>query len=344
MGSSIDSDSRSFKDADQDQHNSRRMQIMGYETNHYKSFASQVSPQMSTVEAQSLSYASSLEIATFYVVADTPYSASDASRLLYQMQNIQPDADFVVHLGDIRNAEGYPTCMQSEYQTASEILRQSWAPVFVNVGDNEWNNCPNPSEGWSYWSEEFMHFYDKYWSSKFSVTTLTGRQENYSFRWKGTLFIGVDLPGGPYLNWYSWVQQLTDEVNWVMGLIQEYKSDMNGMGYVGQVVIFAHADPTSIHKPFFDPLVAFIRDVLQNGIPILYMNGDGHYWKYEPYFFGQPSFLRIMSTAETSNPPLKVTIESGYTRLHPPSYIFQYDREPNIYGADSYLAITNYTT
>lgn len=255
------------------------------------------------------------------------------------MENIPFDAEFVVHLGDIRNAAGKPPCLQAEYQTVSDILRHSWAPVFVELGDNDWNDCPNPTEGLAYWQQEFLFFYDRYWNNNLNVTTLAGRNENYSFMNKGTLFIGVDMPGSIPLNMIDWNRQLTDEVNWVMDLIANYKKDMNAQGLIGQVVLFAHADPTQYHAPFFDPLVNFIANYLNNDIPIVYMNGDGHYWDFRPNFFGQPSFLRIMLTAETVNPPLKVMITGAHTQLLPPEQVFLYDHELNLYGANSYLGI-----
>lgn len=71
------------------------------------------------------------DTAVFYVVADSPYSTADASRLLYQMQHIPLDADFVVHLGDIRNAAGHPICRLIQYRFVSDLLRNSWAPVLL---------------------------------------------------------------------------------------------------------------------------------------------------------------------------------------------------------------------
>jgi len=181
---------------------------------------------------------------------------------------------------------------------------------FITLGDNDWNDCPNPSQGLSYWKREFLYFHQKYWNVGFDVKNMPGRPENLSFVWKNTLFFVVDMPGS------------------VRGLI-------------GQVVIFAHADPDQYHAPFFDPLTNFIANELRNSIPIMYMNGDGHYWQYRPNFYGQASFLRIMLTAETVNPPLKVMIPGTFTQLVAPEQVFQYDREVNLYGSNSYLGIAN---
>lgn len=76
----------------------------------------------------------------------------------------------------------------------------------------------------------------------------------------------------------------------------------------GRVVIFGHANPNSLHKPFFHPIKTFIRDELKDTIPILYLNGDQHKWKYEPNFYGRPAFLRITVTGLAVDPLLKVTV------------------------------------
>lgn len=162
----------------------------------------------------SLSGFNKSDTAIFYVVADSPYSTADASRLLYQMQHIPVDADFVVHLGDIRDAAGHPICRLIQYRSVSDILRNSWAPVFITLGDNDWNDCPNPSQGLSYWKREFLYFYEKYWNIGFNVNNMPGRPENLSFVLKNTLFFVVDMPGSVPLNEADWAQQLTDEVEW----------------------------------------------------------------------------------------------------------------------------------
>ena len=44
---------------------------------------------------------------------------------------------------------------------------------------------------------------------------------------------------------------------------------------------------------------------------MLYLNGDKHEWLYEPFFLDQPSFLRLMVTGGTSEPPLKVMVHAN---------------------------------
>ena len=266
----------------------------------------------------------------FYVVADSPYYPADARRLRKQMQTMPSDAEFVLHLGDIRSAATGARCVPSDYNKVANILKQSFAPVFLVLGDNDWNDCPNPAQGLKYWNRNFLNLWDRFWTPRFNVAHMQAYPQNYYWVWKGTLFVGLDLPGSDYIfDLQTWNEQLAAEGNWTIEIIREYRVQMNNQGLVGQVVLFAQANPTQWHQPFFKPLVNFIQKELKNQMPILYMNGDTHVWNYTPNFMGQKSFLRINLTGETINPPLKMMIQGSNTRIIQPRHLFQYDRQLN---------------
>ena len=265
---------------------------------------------------------------TFYVVADSPYYPADARRLKNQMKTMPKDAEFVIHLGDIRSAASGARCVASDYSKVAKIFSQSHAPVFLVLGDNDWNDCPNPAQGLKYWNRNFLNLWDRFWNCKYAVTHMDAYPQNYYWVAKGTLFVGLDLPGSDYIfDMKSWNQQLAAEATWTISQIKRYKKQMNRQGLVGQVVLFAQANPTKWHQPFFKPLVGFIQKELKNQMPILYMNGDTHVWNYTPSFMGQKSFLRINLTGETINPPLKITINGSNTRQIQASKLFKYDRQ-----------------
>ena len=55
-------------------------------------------------------------------------------------------ADFVIHLGDIRESYNQPDCQAQEYRMVSQLFRLSPVPVFVVPGDNDWMDCSwNPN-------------------------------------------------------------------------------------------------------------------------------------------------------------------------------------------------------
>lgn len=71
---------------------------------------------------------------TFCVVADAPYRHSEYLELLDQVQNMDDECEFVAHLGDIRSARNYDTCVKETYTNASFIMKKSQKPVLMMLG------------------------------------------------------------------------------------------------------------------------------------------------------------------------------------------------------------------
>lgn len=261
---------------------------------------------------------------TFYAIGDVPYNAVQQQQLRGQMLSIPPDAEFVIHVGDLRNAGRHLVCKESEYTSAAELLRLSPVPVFMLLGDNDWNDCPNAAEGLQMWKKEFLEFETRYWNHTFNIVREPNRTESFTFVHQSVLFIGLNLVGGRVLNRTEWANRLDSELEWTMQLIREYQTGDR----IGRVVIFGHCDPTASHSRFFLPLAEFIDIELGNRVPIIYMNGDKHQWEYRPNFYNQSSFLRVMLKGGTSDPPLKVTIVAdGLPALTNEAFI--YDRQLN---------------
>lgn len=71
---------------------------------------------------------------TFCVVADAPYIYSENLKLIQQVKNMDPECEFVAHLGDIRSARLFDTCVRETYRNASAIMRGSKKPVLMMIG------------------------------------------------------------------------------------------------------------------------------------------------------------------------------------------------------------------
>jgi hypothetical protein len=223
--------------------------------------------------------------------------------------SIPEDAAFVVHLGDIKSSAA--PCDNSTYQEVVGFLSASAIPCFIVVGDNEWNDCANPNQALGLWRDTFVRFDRKYWDHDLGVTTMEGRPESFTFINRGTLFIGLNLVGSPVLDWSEWNNRMTTQLDWTLSLIDEHRS---GDMAIGAIVIFGHANLDGKHSLFVDPLVAYVQNVLQNTIPIMYLGGDNHSWLYEPSYKGQSSFLRVRKTGGTNEPPLRITV-NPYNRF-----------------------------
>jgi hypothetical protein len=166
-------------------------------------------------------------------------------------------------------------------------------------------------------------FESRYWNHSFVIQRMDGRPETFSFVHKKTLFIGLNIVGGSVHDPSEWKTRLTSEVEWTKSLILNYNASSTD---VGRVIIFGHANPVIAHNAFFLPLQEFIKNKLQNGIPILYLNGDKHVWNYQPDFLNQTSLLRITLTGGSKEPPLKLIVKADGNQIKPMA-AFKHDRQ-----------------
>lgn len=269
------------------------------------------------------------ESIVFYATGDVPYSERDAIVLERQMKQLPADADFVVHLGDIRNAKEVPHCAVEDYNTVAGIFKQSHVPVLVVMGDNEWNDCENIDEGYQFWMQTFPTFAVDHWENvPFEMKRLAGRPDAFVFEWHGTLFFGLNLVGGLVHDRREWYERHLAQYRAVTQQIREYVS---GEPRNKRVVIFAHADPQEEHGSFFGPMVDFIDQELRNQVPILYLNGDKHEWDYQESFLGQKSLLRVMVTGGVSEAPVRFELSIEGDIPKQASQAFPFERHSYTY-------------
>jgi len=161
---------------------------------------------------------------TFYAIGDVPYTENEATKLTRQMQELPTDGAFLVHVGDIRKDDD-KDCERKEYSDVASILRLSRIPVFVLLGDNDWTDCPNRVQAFGYWKDEFLNYESRYWNHGFDITHQPGYEENFSFVYQETLFIGLNIVGGSFESF--WTERLTDQLEWTIGLIRSFVSDVS---------------------------------------------------------------------------------------------------------------------
>ena len=129
--------------------------------------------------------------------------------------------------------------------------------------------------------------------------------------------------GGRVHHQGEWTSRLQALFLWVKQLIEDHL-----LGQVPEaegVVIFAHANPTGDHSEFFDPLSDFIRDRTEDKVPILYVNGDAHSFRYQEDFFGHSNFLRLQVQGGTRDPPLQVNVDATGVQQNAGD-VFSFDR------------------
>ncbi|WP_298864512.1 hypothetical protein [uncultured Gimesia sp.] len=237
---------------------------------------------------------------TFYAMGDVPYEPEEDTLLPKQIAKLPPDAEFVVHVGDIKG--GKAACDEAVYQKVSGMLSHSKAPVFIIPGDNEWNDCMNPDQAWQFWDQYFMRF-DRRWRHTLPVFRQLKREENFSFVKGGVLFVGINIVGGLVHDPAEWKQRHADDLDWVRRNLRRFGNE------VSSLVLFGHAKPIAAHNDFFVP---FSQDAIKFQKPILYLHGDGHKWIYDRPFAAK-NILRIQVDQGGIAPPLKISVTDAKT-------------------------------
>jgi hypothetical protein len=209
-----------------------------------------------------------VQVTTFYAIGDVPYAERELVKLRAQMANITDDAEFVIHIGDMRFAKPGLKCVEKDYTTVADALRLSRAPVFIIMGDNDWVDCSNPDDGYRLWNQEFLHFPSRYWNHKFNIITQPDRPANFAFVHKQTLFLGLNLIGGRVKNKTEWAARLSSEASWSLELMRDFilsTRSGSGIGTISGTNAFTGTpDTTRFNQNATPTLATAIGTALKN--------------------------------------------------------------------------------
>ncbi|VEU45318.1 unnamed protein product [Pseudo-nitzschia multistriata] len=264
-------------------------------------------------------------VLTFCVIADVPYTEDEVADLPKQIRTQMHGCEFLVHLGDIFVGDTF--CRAENYETIRDIMLESHAPAFLVPGDNEWNDCIRSEidTGWDHWTNHFIGF-ENNWNHTFSLIRQPGYPENFYFIRKRTLVFGLNIVGGRVHNETEWQIRLRSEYEWVRDVML---LNLVAMDASDGVILMAHANPSEDHSEFFNAFRVFLRDVLKNQFPVLYLHGDGHDFMYTPNYHNQENFLRIQHEGGTNEPVLKIMAgpKRGHRVRSSVQNAFQYNRQ-----------------
>lgn len=96
-----------------------------------------VAPSQSSMSPVAMESEATSRTITFYAIGDVPYTDDQRKKLTGQMTSLKNDADFLIHLGDIRSNNKLD-CQNTEFSGLAEMLKLSPIPVFIIPGDNEY--------------------------------------------------------------------------------------------------------------------------------------------------------------------------------------------------------------
>ena len=240
-------------------------------------------------------------------MGDVPYAPEEDLLLPKQIANLPTDGRFLIHVGDIK--DGATPCDELIYTKVASMLGKSKLPTFIIPGDNEWNDCENPAQGWKYWLKHFNNF-DAKWKYDFVVSRQKVRNENFTFNLKGALFIGINLVGGRVQDAAEWKTRHAQNITWIESTLKANHKNFHA------IVLFGHAHPMINHNDFFTPLVPIVKTT---NVPLLYLHGDGHRW-IQDKSLGTDLITRVQVDQGGIAPPVKVTV------THDPNEPFIFDR------------------
>lgn len=248
---------------------------------------------------------------TFSVTGDIPYTSGDVSLLEEHVadHNLFSPSDFFVHVGDIKS--GASACVESAYKQLAAMLKKLALPTFIIPGDNEWNDCVNFDEAWSFWEDHMMAFEQNFCGVPPALEKQEVRPENFAFTHKGVLVIGINIVGGLVHDPSEWAIRLQQNGDWVNQHFVEHAADVRA------AVVFGHAGPNESRTIFFDQ---FVSESTAFGKPVIYIHGDGHVWRDDRPFPEEPKIRRIQ--IQRNNPPLHVTVTLD------PKNTFALERDP----------------
>jgi hypothetical protein len=245
----------------------------------------------------------------FSVTGDVPYDQSELPVLEQHVadHNLFSPSEFLVHVGDIL----FGDCLEPRYAEVANALLELAVPAFIVPGDNEWNDCDDPDQGWSYW-ETYLLGLEANFCGTPPLSAQAVRPENFAFTRNGVLFVGINLEGGSVHDDDEWDLRMQQDVDWIVQQFQSRGSQVRA------AVIFAQAGPDDDNRDLFfdqfDPAAGLF------GKPVLFMHGDGHSWIMNRPFLSQ-NVLRVQ-IERGSKPPVQVTV--GMDPLDP----FTLEREP----------------
>lgn len=246
----------------------------------------------------------------FAATGDGPYVPEDWDLLpqYFAAEKADGRARYMLHVGDLCKSSTYYDAAYSSRVKA--LYQQSSIPTIFVVGDNEWNDQPDPWFAWPIWERDFLHFHEAYPSAP-DTRRQPERPENIAWVDEGVLFIGLNLVGGFMHDVEEWAYRHRDNAEWVSDNFEQYGDATYA------TVVFAQALPMLKHEDFVAP---FVKAVATYGKPTLFIHGDYHNWEYE-LGWRAPNLTRVQVDQVKKARPVHVIVSPDK-----PEQPFSFDR------------------
>jgi predicted phosphodiesterase len=254
------------------------------------SSASSVSKLLAAFFSLILSTGATAAEFTFAAFGDTPYSRDEEARfpgLIAEMNREQ--LDFVVHIGDFKEARSY--CTDDLYRQRREWFNAFRHPFVFVPGDNEWTDCRRLGGGRYVPMERLGKLRELFFSGTESLgqrrITLTrqpsGYPEHARWRHNDVLFATLNVPGGANNARDDPAEFRTRSIAVMQWLRDSFRIAREEK--LPAIAIFMHANPwaspTGRYFGYRELLVALDTEV--RGFPgaVLLVHGDTHRYRVD---------------------------------------------------------------
>jgi hypothetical protein len=237
---------------------------------------------------------------SFALIGDTPYSEAEADMLDAMIDRMnREELAFVIHVGDITGGRG--PCTDEWLEARKRQFERSRHPFVIVPGDNEWVDCHrtgfDPIERLRKFRELFESGGSSLGERKIALERQSDRDAAHfpeyreHLRWiaGNVLFVGLDVQGSN--NNLGRTSAMDTEYRARMAAVFAWLDDSLRLARernLAGMLIFAQANPDfeqRFQRKGGDGFAEFrvaLRDLaLKFGKPVLFVNGDTHFYRLD---------------------------------------------------------------
>ncbi len=222
---------------------------------------------------------------SFLAVGDIPYNPTQTAEFTQSLDQMgSVDARFVIHVGDIK-ARVEP-CEDWLYQERADLYNRCAHPFVVLVGDNEFNDCPEPMAALQLFRNYFAQGEESLGQRRIKLERQTTHPYPEQVRWfeEGVAFVGLNVVGSANQRDVTeeWEARTEAGISWLKETFAQAKEKKSAA-----VVVAFHANPLggqkrrTFSKPYAPMMDALLSEADQFEKPVLFIHGDSHYFRWD---------------------------------------------------------------
>ena len=245
---------------------------------------------------------------SFVAIGDIPYNDEQIARFTQSLKHISAmDAAFVLHVGDIKSSK--EPCDESVYAHRANLYNQSALPFILLVGDNEFNDCDDPTAAIGHFRQYFCADGNSLGQRRIPLERQPAIQPEHAYpehvRWahEGIHFLGLNVVGSDNNlgNPEEWKARTDAGLAWLKRGFEQAKAEN-----AAALVVAIHANPfgDAPYPESYAPIMTTLEaEAKAFGKPVLFMHGDTHYFRWDIPFKGDRGASTNLSRLEVFGSP-----------------------------------------